>query len=233
MERKTVKFEIKAIDEEKGIIEGYGSTFDPEPDSYGDIVDEGAFTATIKNNSDSIVSLAPNHNTSEPIGKPELTQDKKGLFARIQLVRGVQKAEETLLLAKAGVIRRMSIGYDTIKQETKDGIRHLKEVRLYDVSPVVFAANTNAVITAVKSKEDIIAEAKDIIKTLQALLETKDSESLSDKTSPTRQDQSDPAQVQEAADMENVLNGIEVELSRFDIQKAEARINQLLAEFKN
>ena len=44
MERKIIKFEIKAVDAEQGIIEGYGATFSDKPDSYGDIIDPGAFT---------------------------------------------------------------------------------------------------------------------------------------------------------------------------------------------
>jgi len=150
MERKTFKFEIKQVDEEEGIIEGYGSTFSKTPDSYGDIVDEGAFTKTIKDNSGNIVSLF-NHYINDPIGKPDLSVDKKGLYAKIKIVRGVQKAEETLLLAKAGVITQMSIGYNTIKESWEKGIRHLQEVRLFDVSPVVFAANPEAVIVGVKA----------------------------------------------------------------------------------
>lgn len=149
MERKTLKFEVKQVDEEEGIIEGYAATFGGDPDSYGDIIDAGAFTKTLKENKDNIVSLF-NHNIQEPIGLPELKQDSKGLFVRIHLVRGVQRAEETLLLAKAQVIRRLSIGFDTIKQKMSGGIRHLQELKLYDASPVVFAANLNAVITEVK-----------------------------------------------------------------------------------
>ena len=149
-ERKTVKFEIKQVDEEAGIIEGYGSTFSNVPDSYGDIVDEGAFTKTIQENSGNIVSLF-NHDVMEPIGKPELSVDKRGLLTRIKLVRGVQRAEETLLLAKAGVITQMSIGYNTIKENWEKGVRHLQEVKLFDVSPVIFAANPEAVITGVKA----------------------------------------------------------------------------------
>jgi len=51
---------------------------------------------------------------------------------------------------KDGVINEMSIGYDAVKEGFKDGIRHLKEVKLWDVSPVTFAANPEAVILSVK-----------------------------------------------------------------------------------
>jgi len=150
MERKIIKFEIKAVDAEQGIIEGYGATFSDKPDSYGDIIDPGAFTKTLKEHKDSIVSLF-NHNVMEPIGLPELMQDKTGLHAKIHLVLDIQKARDTLALARAGVIKRLSIGYDTVKSDFIDGVRHLKEVRLYDVSPVVFAANPQARILSVKA----------------------------------------------------------------------------------
>ena len=150
MERKTVKFEIKAVDAESGILEGYGATFSETPDSYGDVIDRGAFTRTLKNNADSIVSLF-NHNVNEPIGLPELKQDQTGLYVKIKLVMEIEKARDVLALARAGVVKRMSIGYDTIKSDFIDGVRHLKEVKLYDVSPVVFAANPEARILAVKA----------------------------------------------------------------------------------
>ncbi len=154
LERKTLTFEIKAVDEESGIIEGYGATFSDTPDSYNDVIDPGAFSKTLKEQAGSIVSLF-NHNVNEPIGVPELRQDSKGLWAKIHLVMEIQRAREVLALARAGVITRMSIGYAIVKEEMKNGVRHLKEVRLYDVSPVVFAANPNARILSVK--EDIHA----------------------------------------------------------------------------
>jgi hypothetical protein len=51
---------------------------------------------------------------------------------------------------KDGVVNQLSIGYDAIIAPTIDGIRHLQEVRLWDASPVAFAANPEARITAVK-----------------------------------------------------------------------------------
>lgn len=150
MERKIISFKVDAIDEETGVITGYGATFSDKPDSYGDIIDKGAFTKTLKENSDSIVSLF-NHSIMDPIGLPELKQDSNGLLAKIHLVMDLQKARDTLALARAGVIKKMSIGYDTVKSEFIGGIRHLKEVKLYDVSPVIFAANPEARILSVKA----------------------------------------------------------------------------------
>ena len=44
MKFKTINFKA----DDNGKISGYFSTYDEEPDSYGDIVAPGAFTETIK-----------------------------------------------------------------------------------------------------------------------------------------------------------------------------------------
>ena len=158
MEHKTVKFDVKEVDEETGIFEGHAATFTNKPDSYGDVIDKGAFTKTIKEMSGR-VKILWNHSVMEPIGKPvELKEDEKGLWVKAKLSLGVQRAKEVLTLIKDGVITEMSIGYETIKEEWEKlpgglSIRHLKEIKLYDTSPVTFAANPDALITAVKEQE--------------------------------------------------------------------------------
>ena len=149
-ERKIVKFEVKEVDEEKGIFTGYAATFSDRQDSYGDIIDKGAFKKTLKE-AGNRVKILFNHSVMEPIGKPiELTEDDKGLLVKGKLSLGVQRAREVLSLMKDGVITEMSIGYDTMKETWDKGVRHLQEVRLWDTSPVVFAANPEAVIRSVK-----------------------------------------------------------------------------------
>ena len=152
LEHKTVKFEVKEIDEEAGVFTGYAATFSDRPDSYGDIIDKGAFKKTLKE-AGNRVKILWNHFVLEPIGKPlELAEDEKGLLVKGKLTLGVQRAREVLSLMKDGVITEMSIGYDTMKEQWKDGTRHLQEVRLWDVSPCTFAANPEALITSVKAE---------------------------------------------------------------------------------
>lgn len=154
-EVKTFKFDLKEVDEEEGVFTGYAATFSKNPDSYGDIIDPGAFKKTIKE-AGKRVKILFNHSVMEPIGRPvELKEDEKGLFIKGKLSLGVQRAKEVLELMRDGVITEMSIGYNTIKDswDSVTEIRHLKEIRLWDTSPVVFAANPEAVITGVKSEE--------------------------------------------------------------------------------
>ncbi len=160
-EHKTLKFEVKEVDAETGIFEGYGSTFSGTPDCYGDVVDKGAFAKTIQEGAKRIKILW-NHQSLEPIGKPvELREDEHGLYIKGKLSLGVQRAREVLSLMKDGVINELSIGYDTITEQLVDKVRHLKEVRLWDVSPVSFAANPDATITAVKKVETLTPAGED------------------------------------------------------------------------
>jgi HK97 family phage prohead protease len=55
---------------------------------------------------------------------------------------------------KAGVVKGLSIGYDTI-QATYDGdIRHLTELKLWEISRVIFPMNESAQVSAVKALSD-------------------------------------------------------------------------------
>ncbi len=152
LERKTIGFEFKEVDEDEGTFEGYAATFSKHPDSYGDIIKPGAFTKTLKEMAKRIKILW-HHNPWEPIGIPlSLTEDAKGLLVKGKLSLGVQRAREVLALMKDGVVTEMSIGYHSVK-ETWDGeVRLLEEIRLYDVSPVTFAANPEAVVLGAKAE---------------------------------------------------------------------------------
>ena len=68
MEHKTK--EIGLIKYDNGAISGYFSTYDREPDSYGDIVAPGAFTETIKAREESghPYPLCWNHDLNQIIG---------------------------------------------------------------------------------------------------------------------------------------------------------------------
>ena len=252
MEFKTVKFEVKEVNEEEGTFTGYASTFTDVPDSYGDVVDKGAFKKTIKENKGRIKHLW-NHNTNEPIGKPdEMYEDDTGLFIKGRLVLGVQRARETLALMKAGVVNEMSIGYDTITDTVVKGIRHLKEVKLYDVSPVCFAANPSAVILSAKSEdqrnEDLrilaldlegvkagrvlsaasIAKLRAALDTIQALLASAESEAEPEKSTHL-----DNEEVKGAAELDVILAGLKAENVGFSIKAAEERLTSILAQIKN
>lgn len=184
MERKVMSFKVNTADEATGIFTGYGSTFTNVPDDYGDVVDPGAFTKTLRDQGNRIKILW-NHDVSEPIGKPlSIVQDENGLLVTGKLTPGVQRAAEVLALMKDGVINEMSIGYKAVRAPVINGVRHLQEVQLWDISLVTFAANPTARVLAVKEQlqgieekygrvmsADRIAKLKEAMTHLQSLLE--------------------------------------------------------------
>lgn len=153
-----MSFEIKSLGDD-GIIEGYGSITDDEPDSYGDIIEKGAFAETIKNNGrnkNGIVMLW-NHNPNDPIGKWDyMEEDSKGLYVKGTFDLEVQRAREVHSLAKKKIIKGLSIGYDAkdYEYDQKTKLRHLKEIELWEISPVTFPAKISANIGDVKNFED-------------------------------------------------------------------------------
>lgn len=145
--------EVKAV-EEDGTFEGYGSIFG-NVDLGGDIVMPGAFAKSLARHAKekAKVPMLWQHDPDQPIGVwEELQEDSKGLFGKGRLLRGVQRADEAHILLKAGAIRGLSIGYREVKVQPEGTARKLLEVDLYEVSPVTFAMNRRAVVTAVKSE---------------------------------------------------------------------------------
>lgn len=161
-EYKSVSFELESADEKTGEFSGYASVFGNVDDS-GDIVDKGAFSKTIVEDFARIKILSQHDQCELPIGKPiELREDDKGLYIRGK-ISNTQKGRDIQTLLKDGVLNELSIGYDAIDYEIdeENHVRHLKQIRLWEVSIVTWAMNDQATIDDVKSlAEELRAEAK-------------------------------------------------------------------------
>jgi HK97 family phage prohead protease len=156
MRYKSTKFELKALND--NTFEGYASYFN-NVDSYDEIIVQGAFKKTLQENKNRIKVLWQ-HNTSEPIGKPIfMEEDSQGLYVKAQ-VSMTETGKKAMMLMKDGVVDEMSIGYDVIKDEYKGNKRMLKEVRLWEFSPVTFGANDMAKITGAKNINEILFDIK-------------------------------------------------------------------------
>ena len=140
-----VKFEVKDISTEEGTFVGFASVYNVE-DLGGDIVEKGAFTRTI--NARPSVPILWKHD--EPIGVGTVEDGDHGLIVRGKLTLAVQKAREALALMKDGAVKGLSIGYSSVKDDIKGGVRHLREVKLWEVSVVAVPMNQDALIAVVK-----------------------------------------------------------------------------------
>lgn len=152
----TRAFQLKAVDDEAGTFEGYGSVFDVV-DSDKDRVKRGAFARTLAERGAAGVKLLWQHDRTQPIGVYEsITEDEHGLHVRGRLlVNEVQKAREAFALMKAGALDGLSIGYRTrtFRKDEKAGITDLLDLDLQEISPVTFPANGAARITGVKGDD--------------------------------------------------------------------------------
>ena len=158
--KQEVDFTITKALSEDGTFEGYASTFGNE-DSGGDTIRKGAFKAGLEKlrKEKRKIKMLWQHDRYTPIGGfPVFDEDSKGLWVQGKLTLGVQKSDETRLLMLDDVIDSMSIGGYVIKElwDNKTFKRELLEIELREISPVTFAANTQARIEAVKSLEEAV-----------------------------------------------------------------------------
>ena len=161
---KAISIDSESIDAENGIVEGYGSVFG-NVDSDGDIIVNGAYAKTISENA-ARIKYCWQHDIWSPIGKFEsLVEDQTGLKFKA-IVPPTRLGKDALTLMKNGVITENSVGFSIIKADyNNDGIRIIREVKLYEISCVTLAANPLAMITDAKGelKLDVITERIDNI----------------------------------------------------------------------
>ena len=148
------------VDEESGKIAGYFSTYDKQPDSYGDIVEPGAFTKTIADREATghPFPLCFNHDFSSVIGAVNTIEDtEKGPYIEADFL-DTQLAQDVRKMVKSGAIWQFSFAYDVTnyreptEDEKKAGISNvLTGVDVYEISVVTVPANQNAVMTDVKT----------------------------------------------------------------------------------
>lgn len=155
--------EVRTIENENMIIEGYAVVFDSPATHYGytEIVDRNAFNecnmqdVCMKyNHEDNFLILARTRNQSL-----QLTVDDKGLKIRANLIDTTQN-KDIYKMIQSGLLDKMSFAFTVDKEEydyETDTRRILSIDKLYDVSVVDVPFYENTEIFA-RSKEDYIKE---------------------------------------------------------------------------
>lgn len=161
---KNNSFSFKDADLKKGLISGYASVFN-NIDSDNDTIVKGAFTKTIKENNDRIAVLYQ-HDIRQPVGKNiSLVEDSYGLKFEAQLSNS-QLGRDVAIMVDEGIISETSVGFQTIKGQSKENHYEIQEVKLYEYSLVTLAANPLALITGIKSE---LEQHEEITKRLTSL----------------------------------------------------------------
>jgi len=157
--------EIKATNDQQGIIEGY-LNYIGNIDFGDDRTMKGAFQQTLKDSykrksTQGLDFLWPylwNHDYNQlpPGGIFEADETPKGLYTKTQLNLDMQLGRELYSSFKLGTMKKQSMGYHAIQLEwTKDEatnrpIRNLLEVAIKEGSAVVFAMNDLSQVETVK-----------------------------------------------------------------------------------
>lgn len=162
--------EFTARPNEYGTIEGYASTWDREPDSYGDIVARGAFTETLKEWADSgrAIPFLWSHRMDDIdsyIGTAAADEDDRGLhfIAKFDDTSDAQRVRQLYI---DGRLAKFSFAYEILESAEvtlPDGRKanELQKVRLYEISAVTVPANSHAEVTDVKSSDTTEPKADD------------------------------------------------------------------------
>ena len=148
--RKDFRFQIKSLNEQgqfSGLASVYGNV-----DLGGDVVVPGAFQKTLADRGGEVPILFA-HDTRQPVGLGKLKDTASGLLIEGQLILDVPKAREAYSLLKARVLKGLSIGYDTVKSDIKEGVRYLRELKLFEMSLVTVPMNEQALVTSVKAED--------------------------------------------------------------------------------
>lgn len=162
--------EIKFAAGDSGSFSGYGAVFG-NIDSYGDMIQKGAFARTIHEakTTGNWPAMLEQHggfgltaSDLTPIGVwTDMEEDDVGLklsgsFAPTP--RG-QEMRALMQMKPRPAINGLSIGYQAIKWKARstpeEPRRTLEEVKLYEISPVTFPANGKARVSGVKSIDEM------------------------------------------------------------------------------
>lgn len=163
-------FEVKFADDAKpGEFEGYGAVFG-NIDSHGDVIEPGAFAASLLERKRSGRALPPMYkmhgafagNIHEPVGVwTEMAEDANGLYVKGRLIGlDTEQGKWNYALLKDGGLRGLSIGWRAAPNGTRKGsgrvgepARYIKAAILREVSLVDDPSNALAQVYAIKAMQ--------------------------------------------------------------------------------
>lgn len=187
--RATLPFELKAQDDDARTFEGLSAAW--SLDSGGDVIHPGAFKRTLDHwrESGRLIPLLDQHSamrnpthsvTRHTLGKMvEAEERAEGLWSRFQVAK-TRAGDDLQALLRDGMVTGLSIGYAAINPERGEGgVRHLRELKLGEVSVVTFGMNADALIDtdSVKSIDDVseaLKEGRLTVDQIRALLSESD-----------------------------------------------------------
>lgn len=142
-----------------GSFSGYASLFGAV-DLGRDVIEPGAFAASLKRRGPGDVRMLYQHDPDQPIGRwLSIREDARGLHVEGKLSLGVARAREVHELMKSGALDGLSIGFQTLRarNEKGAGVRRILSADLWEISVVTFPMQPGARVTAVKAVSRLTA----------------------------------------------------------------------------
>jgi HK97 family phage prohead protease len=152
-------FELHEVKLEQGTFRGIASVFGSRVEAWmPTVILPGAFKKTLAEQAGRI-KLLWQHDPSEPIGVPIALQETQRGLEIIGRISKTQRGEDALILMRDGVVSELSVGFDPlkwtmIKDEDNIEVRQIVELRLWEISVVTFAADSQAKILEAASRRD-------------------------------------------------------------------------------
>lgn len=152
-------FEVrKAKDSDERYLEGYFIRYNEETELYDNIYEEVTREAVENSIKDRDIKCLFNHDTAIVLGRTgnntlELKSDEKGLYGKVLINQEDTQARDILARIDRGDINACSFGFSINDEEVinrEDGSTKfiLKDIDLYEVSPVTFPAYPTTSISA-------------------------------------------------------------------------------------
>ena len=160
MAKQFKEFKLSTTDEVEGKVEAVFSVFN-EVDSDGDVV----LPNSIKSGyGEKGVAMVWAHDWKDVVGRGEIVEDGDKAVFRGQFIMDTERGRDAFNTVKAmGDLQQWSFGYEVDDYEVgmfkKDNqeieVRYLKNVKVWEVSPVLVGANQNTSTLSVKSDDDM------------------------------------------------------------------------------
>ena len=159
-------------------------------DLDGDVIDSSAYTKTLNERGPKAKNQIwhlTDHNPSlkSAVGKFSELFVEGDMLIGVTNIPNTTWGNDVLEFYKSGHITEHSIGFRTIKEETKSDYNLIKEVMLYEGSAVLWGANPNTpTLSAGKSitKEEANSELEQLNKDLELVTKTLRNGNLSDES---------------------------------------------------
>ena len=200
---KSIDLEVTDLDHKKGIFAGRFASF-VTVDACKELMQKGSFKKSI--DTPSIrrrIKTIAEHKLSLGIGVPSYIEEREdGAYHETKVI-DTDFGINALKLIEGGFYDNHSFGYAEDDYEMVKGIRHVKDITLWEISVLPWGMNWDTPITEIKSLDDFVAPRLERLKELQSFVHKTDF--IGDET---------PAMVEHT------------------LMKAQGEINKLISDFK-